>query len=564
MSHGHDENGSEGCKYGHYFKVAEGKGKFEKELQKGEIETLEQLEDEKESPLINEIMGEPYKTLKVSAGSQGTPYMVSWTCADRFGEELNYSVSKTNEDIFVAPQSNLHQEFAQRKQQAEQRVNQTLSGFSDVKQQKHLLEHDIRKLRSRAEALSTHDEVQLKADFVELVDGAGGGAQQGSDEAPLKTLRDQNLFPSIVADFYEMDGLDDLRTAEQKAEEHGGEPEDYEDGNLAKLPANEKAILKKKYVMYEKWKDLYGSEIQRKLKDLKSQLRNIERSIEETKNNLRPYVRDLTMINPQASHLLEGGIDFYPAIQGTASMRRDIEFVCYKPLKKTEYEMEVADDEDAATHYRVVVIHSVHANLASGEQPNSPAQGPSSASIMYYPAVMCKHIFENIFEKWIEKEKNRVSELMEDYVGDFDPGEGAKFRDAREDKNWSVRKLRREIGKKVHDDENEIPLEFSAIIRRVEDGMDEPSVVKEEFEENGSEYYDAWVELIDVDVEDDGEDDENPPGDIEIYFDKLRGKYRKNKFVPPPDSNLIGDLKREMTFSYYYGYKIALGLHTMK
>jgi len=50
--------------------------------------------------------------------------------------------------------------------------------------------------------------------------------------------------------------------------------------------------------MYEKkWKDLYGSEVQRKLNELKSQLRNIERSLEQTKEWLQPYVRDIKMIN---------------------------------------------------------------------------------------------------------------------------------------------------------------------------------------------------------------------------------------------------------------------------
>ncbi|WP_347721516.1 hypothetical protein [Candidatus Nanohalococcus occultus] len=560
MSHGHDD--SAGCKYGHMFEVHEQGGEFQQEvqekIQKGEISSLEELENEEGmGPLFNQIMGEHFKKLKVSAGGQGTPYMVSWTCADSFDEDLNYSVHKTNEDIFVAPQSNLHQEFAQRKQQAEQRVNQTLSGFSDLKQQKHLLEHDIRKLRSRVEALNTHDDIQLKADFVELVDGAGGGAQQGSDEAPLKTLRDQNLYPSIVADFYEMDGLDDLRKKENL--------EDAEkDGKLAKLPANEKAILKKKFVMYEKWKDLYGSEIQRKLKDLKAQLKNIERSIDETKNNLEPYVRDLAMINPNASHLLKGGMDFYPAIQGTASMRRDIEFICYKPLKKSEYDIEVIEDEDEATHFRVVVIHSVHVNLASGEQPNSPAGGPSSATVMYYPAVVCKHVFKNIIEPRIEKEKNRFQHMMDDYVGDFDPGDGLRFRQARENKNWSVRKLRREIGKEVHGEEKQIPLEFSSYIRRIEDGMDEPEILTkgDEFEK-GKEYYEAWTDLLDIEV--DEEDEKGPSASaLDEYFDKLTGKYWENPYVAPPDVNPMKDLESEIQFSYYYGYKIGLGLNTMK
>ena len=546
----------ETCKFGHTFKVYSEDGvnypnsDIRDKIKKEDITSLRELEAENDGNInMWSIMGDTYKEIKVSASSQGTPYMVSWTCADALDEDNNYTAEKTAEHIFVAPQSNLHQEFMQRKQQAEQRLNQTLGNLAERRQQKHLLEHDIRKLRSRVEALRSHDETRIKSDFIELVDGAGGGGQQGADEMPLKSLRDNNIYPSIVADFYEMEDLDDLKTAENKSDDEA------EDGKLAHLPANEKAILKKKWVLYEKWKDLYGSEIQRKLQDLKAQLRNYERSENEVKRWIKPYIRDAQMINQDSMDRIAADINFYPAVQGTASMRRDIEFILYKPMRNEGKQWEVDCDPGEATHYRIVVIHSVHVNLASGEQPNSPAQGPSAARIFYYPAIVCRHIFENIFKEKIKHQENRYERMVEDYTGEYDNSQGDEFREAREDKNMDVRDLRRAIGEEIGETP---PLELSSLIRRIEDGLDEPHVLKEELED---EYYDTYFEVLDMEKESD-DDKKKQYGDMEAAVRKFFGD--QDPFVIRDDQDPLFDLQMELKFNYYYDYKIGLGLFTMK
>jgi ribosome-binding protein aMBF1 (putative translation factor) len=365
----------------------------------------------------------------------------------------------------------------------------------------------------------------------------------------LKTLRDQNLYPSIVADFYEMDGLDDLKRAEQKSEE------DADDGKLARIPANEKAILKKKYVMYEKWKDLYGSEVQRKLRDLKSQLKNVERSIEQTEKWLEPYVRDIVMINQEDTESLTDKIDFYPAIRGTATMRRDIEFICYRPMENDGETMTVVEDESEATHYRVIVINSTHVNLSGAEQPNSPAQGPSAAVITYYPAIVCRHVFNNIFRKKMEKNKNRFRDLLKDYTGDFDNEYGEEVKQARVNKNWSVRKLRTEIGDHLGE---EVPIELSSYIRRLEDGLDDPQELVDDF---GEEYLDAIEEVLGVELGGSAADPDMYEG-IGKTLREFTGQV--DPYVLPENANPLGDLLAEIKFSYYYDYKLGLGLYTMK
>jgi len=307
---GNHEELPDTCKFGHVFQVinsdkngAASSHKFAgtdwiKAIQSGEVKTLSDVEDRLEGKVgdpsfLRHIMGEQFKKAKVSSGSQGTPYTWILVAADSWDDDLDYEVNKTMEKIHVSPHNTMHDEFMQRKRQSEQRVNQTLGSLSDLRKQKHMLEHDIRKLRTRVEALREGDETQLKSDFVQLVDGAGAGGQ-GADEQAMRFLRDNDIYPTIVADFSEMDSLKDLQS-----EDDGGT------GKIANLPANEKAILKKKFTMYEKWKDLYGSEVQRKLNELKSQLRNIERSLEQTKEWLQPYVRDIKMINQKARKIWE-------------------------------------------------------------------------------------------------------------------------------------------------------------------------------------------------------------------------------------------------------------------
>ncbi|MFB6147853.1 MAG: hypothetical protein ABEJ66_03130, partial [Candidatus Nanohaloarchaea archaeon] len=254
MSHG--EPGRT-CKFGHVLQAnsqddkGDTSGGIDGEVYdkvvNGEWDSLDDLPGGLES-----IAGDAFKTLKVSAGSQGFPRTMAFAAADTWDDDLDYKVRKTEEKIFVSPQSNLHGEYMQRKQQAEQNVRNTMQNISQLMKQKHMLEHDIRKLRSRAEAMRTGDETTIKGDFIELVDGAGAAGQQGGDEASLKFYRDNNIYPSIVADFQEMRGLDDLKDPEDS---------EYDEPRLNEVPNNEKAILKKKWTMYEKWKDLYGSEV---------------------------------------------------------------------------------------------------------------------------------------------------------------------------------------------------------------------------------------------------------------------------------------------------------------
>lgn len=540
------------CHFGHHFELdSRGKEGLSDDAEEaigdikgGKIRSLEEFKKKySENPdsgvngLID-IMGSPVRHMKVSGGGQGAGYGAILSAADKFDNDLGYSSHRVTESIFVSPQSQLHDEFMQRKQQAEQRVNQTLSSFSDILEQKHLLEHDIRKLRGRSEAFDSKDEDILKGDFVELVDGANAGAQQGG-EAAMKTLVERNIYPTIMSDFMEMDSVDDL-----KSEEDGGT------GKLADLPNNEKAILRKKYAMYEKWKDLYGSEVNRRLNELKSQIQNIERSIDNTKNWLEPYVRDVVMINELGDSQTK--LSNYHQWKGYSSMLRELEFLCHKGLEKREGKLYPVEDNSKATHYRIMHIMGVHVVQASGEQPNQPG-GSSTGVVFWRPAVVCEHVFKNIFKPRIDRADALVDEMMDDYVGEFEPGKGKEYRDKRKQKEFSVRELREKVEEELDDS---VPIEFSSKIRRIEDGLDTPKSVEEDYSE---EYFNALNNVLEIE-DGSGEAEDEMYSGLEQELKKFTGQTDKY-YV---EKGGMSAMMEEFRFDFYFDYKIGLGLNTMK
>lgn len=539
-----DDEGKDTCEFGHTFELlVDDDPDILDDIRSGEISSLKDVEEEKGSKFLKPLMGDNWKKMKISASSQGNAFVVVMSAADKFDEDLEYSVDRTEEKIFVSPQSQVHDEFMQRQQQAEQRIKGTMQNLSELRKQKHMLEHDIRKLRSRVENFGDHDETTLKGDFVELVDGAG--AQQGGDEASLKFYRDQNIYPSIVADFMEMDGVEDLE----------------EDGKLDHLPENIKAILKKKYVMYEKWKDMYGSEVRRKLEDLQAQQKSVERSIEETKDWLQPYVKDIIRIHDKEKSDLADEFNTYYTFEGYSSMERTLEFICHKPLKKTEAGEIVSEgqaesfDDDEITHYRIIYIHGVQINLGDPSQPTSPAGGPATGVVMWHPAVVCKHVFENIFKEKIEWNEKQYESLLEDYVGDLTTEESEKIKEARKDKFGTVRSLREKMAEEMDED---VPLGVSSLIRRIEDGMDRPEKMKQRYDE---EYYDTFMELLEIEQEE--EEEQTPISDFKKEMKIFAGQVDDYYLNSQQKKTALGDLETEFKFDYYINYKKSKGYYTM-
>ena len=566
-----DENQDE-CKYGHDVIIEnEPPGKMAEAVEKvrnKQITNLTEWKNETDSYNLWNLFGGPnniWKKMKISSGSQGNAWGTILGAVDKFEEDLGYdSVTRTEEKMFIPAQSQLHSNFMQQRQQAEQRVKESMQSMSHLIKKKHLIEHDLRKMRTRVENLESEDEVILKSDFIELVDSAGGGQQAAPGS--LDFLRNNNLYPSIVAEFQEMDSLDDLK----KAENH----EDMEeDGKLADIPNNMKAILKKKYTMYEKWKDMYGSELQKKVRELNAELRRVEKQIDETEEWLQPYIRDIIMINEKDES--DWGDDFgkHYIWQGYSSIQRNLEFICAKKLAKTERgELREARDGESPTHYRIAYINAVHVNLADPSTPEQIQNGPSTAVIMWSPAIVCKHVYENIIQQKENLKKTKFKELMDNYTAmEIDLKEEVQeMKEKRREKVGSVRDLRNKIEEKINEDRSEddqidVPIELSSMIRRVEDGVDEPrAIMKHGSFEHGEQYLEAIDEILGTELHPDKKEVEKP-SEFKRKIREFTGTIDDEYYVNGDNlGDALGDLTNELQFSYYIDFKKSNGYYTMK
>ncbi|EHK01888.1 hypothetical protein HRED_06517 [Candidatus Haloredivivus sp. G17] len=144
--------------------------------------------------------------------------------------------------------------------------------------------------------------------------------------------------------------------------------------------------------------------------------------------------------------------------------------------------------------------------------------------------------------------------MVDTHVGSFEPNPKAeKYKDAREDKEMSVRELRMAVQEELGEP---IPIEFSSKIRRIEDGLDEPESVEEKF---GEEEFEALKEVLEIEGEDEG-------GESQMYsplqkeMKKFAGKTDRYYL----ENGGMRDMITEFRFDFYFDWKIGLGLYTMK
>ncbi|MDY6777632.1 MAG: hypothetical protein SVU32_03135 [Candidatus Nanohaloarchaea archaeon] len=348
----------------------------------------------------NQPQGEPYvgadekadpkhqRAIKVSAGSQGIPVDTYLSTLNRVENTHDYTVKKVSESLQAQPGSSIHQEFQQRRQQAEQRINQTLGSLADLYEQKHLLEHDIRKLEQKKSHFDDKDEDALKADFVDQVD-------QHTGRSSIIQMQANNVFPSITADFYAMKSLSDLT-----------------EGHLSDLPEQEKAVLRKKWKLYQKWKEQYGEAIGDKLDDLQKRLT----SIEETENWVRPYVQTLKQLQGDPAERVQEMTDPY-MLEGYSSSMRHIKVICHKPVRFGENE----EGEEIPTHRDVIVIDVAHISLGGTEQPQAPGQGAEVVQMDFMETTVCEHVFQEVFQPQIDEREEMVKRFVREFKGEDVP-----------------------------------------------------------------------------------------------------------------------------------------------
>lgn len=367
-----------------------------KYLRKFDFEAGEKILDLMKRELkYKENLGEPYvgvepKRRLIISGIMGDAMRCYGFLNSLIEGRYGYKNFKIKEYLQISPQSTYYHAMMERKRVAERTVGDILAGLSDLYQQKHLLEHDVRKLEERVKAFEQFEKGEdeaLKADFVDLVDFHTG-------RHSLVQMQAENIFPTIMADFYRMHGTEDLLSKEE-----GGT------GILANLPESEKVMLRKKWKLYEVWRQEYGRAVRMRLKELKMRLNSIKTSIEQSENIIRPHVRTLLEIMQSEKEDYEKMLD-PNLIRGYSTSWRGIKQIAYKPVRKEGGE---------ETHYDVIVIWVEHLVKAKPESPETPDK--ESILFDFKEYLVCKHVFEEVFLPQKDAKIQEVKQYLKAYLG---------------------------------------------------------------------------------------------------------------------------------------------------
>ena len=246
-----------------------------------------------------------------------------------------YDVKKMDEYVEVSPVSKQYYQLTmQQKQQLEQQIKQGLANASQAVSDYELLHHDERKYRRYLKYLGLKfngeefvkegesDEHSLKSIFIDQVDYHTGSTGQGAGRLSMAFMQQNNIFPTIMQDFYEMDKEEDLK----------------EKDRLSDLPVVEKNMLKSKWRAYQQWKNLFMNEVKDRYRRIWELKQGREKSIDEYRNWLKPYI---------ARHkLLEEGLGrkrtraklqtLPPTPQGIATSKNEVKLWVWKDMLPRE------------------------------------------------------------------------------------------------------------------------------------------------------------------------------------------------------------------------------------
>jgi hypothetical protein len=238
-------------------------------------------------------------------GAVGFPTEIYFAIVDWLSKE-GYTIKKVTDWLEIPPRSPFYEEMLRRKQTIEQNVGRVLSMISETRKDVELIRHDLRRLREVQDHFRERDEHVLKSDFVDLVDRYTG-------HLSLIDMAISGKFPTIVVDFYRIRGEEELRTAD--------------------VSETEKAILRKKFRLYEYWKKYYGREIKDKVKMLEAELNSKLSSIKVLEEMLAPYAKAARRI--RAAEAGYSGLDDPAMVEGYQTSVAGVELAAWRGISPT-------------------------------------------------------------------------------------------------------------------------------------------------------------------------------------------------------------------------------------
>ncbi len=187
-----------------------------------------------------------------------------------------------------------HQKFMQtiehQKEELQTKIKQGLISISQTISDLELLEHDLRKYREYKKYIddyyATGDDEEtkkrkkladrfLKMIFVEQVDYHVGSTGQGPGRFSMAFMRNNNIMPTIVDDFLEIEKLEDIDEILMKEK---------------KISGAERNILITKFKAFQEWLNLFKEAVETRLKRLEELKRSREKTVEEFKKWVKPHI----------------------------------------------------------------------------------------------------------------------------------------------------------------------------------------------------------------------------------------------------------------------------------
>jgi len=288
---------------------------------------------------------------------------------------MEFIVRKVDEWIEISPTHKAYYDMVLgEKEKIEIKIKTVIDDMIRHISDLELIEHDLRRYKEFLDYIEKNDEHSLKAIFIDQVDFHAGEGAPG--RLSMSFMQQNNIFPTIIQDFFEMKSEEDLEKNER----------------LKKLPKVEKDMLKTKWRSYQEWKSLFGNEVKNRYSRLKELVESKKKMIEEAREFIKPYI---------ARHkLLEEGLsregirksyisDVFHTI-GEQTSREVIKLWAWKQFEPEEFFKAPGE---------ILALKNVR-----------PDDEWTKKHLIFHQELGLKQKYSWITEKWVE---NAIKEIME-------------------------------------------------------------------------------------------------------------------------------------------------------
>ncbi|MBU3904603.1 MAG: hypothetical protein KJ906_00435 [Nanoarchaeota archaeon] len=222
-----------------------------------------------------------------------------------------WNVSKINEWIEVsAKDTEYFQKTLATKQGLETKVKEGLTSAAASLADYEMVQHDLRKYKQMVNYYYEKDEHMLKSMFIDQVDIHNG---------PLSMVQLGSRWPTLISDF-------------QKLTDEDNEPSKIQ--KKLKISEAEAMLLTTKNKLYSTWKKTFKNTVVSRYETLVGLARSKEKSIDEYRNWLKPYIAryKMTKLGSESVGGRAAVFKSFADISASSTFTNGIQLWAYKPL----------------------------------------------------------------------------------------------------------------------------------------------------------------------------------------------------------------------------------------